>query len=340
MKKHNKKRKQIKRSFFWWKREDWKGDLGRSLKKILFFVAQRVWLQETWRYLKDPKRKFKEGERRWKKRENKRRQKREIRWKEDEQKEEIKRKRRHFEMEACCEGDREKSNKKRTTWKTDERKTRKEKGTDKPKNMKFFRQSFCFEKSEAKNARIFLRREKQEERENTKEHFSLLRTNQQETHFQKKNQYKRNQIKNNMVFSEKEYVTEEKTKGEKNDDQTEQSPQKKRYMKNGSNRGKTFKNENKKKHVQKQMRINQKGNIDQKKRRTNMQNINMKRCTTKKEIDKQVFWICGSSINLFFKGGHGQRKQKKERENTCDRNEKTRRKKETTDEQMYEQKRT
>ena len=36
-------------------------------------------------------------------------------------------------------------------------------------------------------------------------------------------------------------------------------------MKNGSNRGKTFKNENKKKHVQKQMRINQKGKIDQKK---------------------------------------------------------------------------
>ena len=36
-------------------------------------------------------------------------------------------------------------------------------------------------------------------------------------------------------------------------------------MKNGSNRGKTFKNENKKKHVQKQMRINQKGKFDQKK---------------------------------------------------------------------------
>ena len=31
-----------------------------------------------------------------------------------------------------------------------------------------------------------------------------------------------------MFFSEKEYVTGEKTKGEKNDDQTEQSPQKKR----------------------------------------------------------------------------------------------------------------
>ena len=72
-----------------------------------------------------------------------------------------------------------------------------------------------------------------------------------------------------------------------------------------------------------------------------MQNINMKRCTTKKR-DRQTsfFWICGSSINLFFKGGHGQRKQKKEQENTCDRNEKTRRKKETTDEQMYEQTRT
>ena len=37
-------------------------------------------------------------------------------------------------------------------------------------------------------------------------------------------------------------------------------------MKNGSNRGKTFENENKKKHVQKQMRINQKGKIDQKKK--------------------------------------------------------------------------
>ena len=33
---------------------------------------------------------------------------------------------------------------------------------------------------------FFLRREKQEERENTKEHFSLLRTNQQETHFFRK----------------------------------------------------------------------------------------------------------------------------------------------------------
>ena len=32
-----------------------------------------------------------------------------------------------------------------------------------------------------------------------------------------------------------------------------------------------------------------------------MQNINMKRCKSKTEIDKQVFWICGISINLFFK---------------------------------------
>ena len=41
---------------------------------------------------------------------------------------------------------------------------------------------------------------------------------------------------------------------------------------------------------------------------------------------------------LVFKGGHGQRKHKKEKENTCGRNEKTRReKKETTDEQMDEQ---
>ena len=47
---------------------------------------------------------------------------------------------------------------------------------------------------------------------------------------------------------------------------------------------------------------------------------------------KQKFQI------LVFKGGHRQRKQKKEKENTCGRNEKTRRKKETTDEQMDEQK--
>ena len=112
-----------------------------------------------------------------------------------------------------------------------------------------------------------MRREKQEERKNTKEHFSLLRTNQQETHFFRKRTSTKepNQKQHGFFLKKREYVTEEKTKGEKNDDQTEQSPQKKRYMKNGSNRGKTFKNENKKKHVQKRMRINQKGKIDQRK---------------------------------------------------------------------------
>ena len=58
-----------------------------------------------------------------------------------------------------------------------------------------------------------------------------------------------------------------------------------------------------------------------------MQNINMKRCTSKKEIDKQVFLNLWKFHKLVFKRGYGQRKQKKERENTCVRNEKTRREK-------------
>ena len=163
----------------------------------------------------------------------------------------------------------------------------KKKGPINKKTWSFSGKVFVLKNVKRKMQEFFLRREKQEERENTKEHFSLLRTNQQETHFQKKNQYKRNQIKNNMVFLKKrEYVTEEKTKGEKNDDQTEQSPQKKRYMKNESNRGKTFKNENKKT-CSKTNENKSKRKNRSKKRRTNMQNINMKRCTTKKK-DRQT----------------------------------------------------
>ena len=57
-----------------------------------------------------------------------------------------------------------------------------------------------------------------------------------------------------------------------------------------------------------------------------MQNINMKRCTTKKEIDKQFFEFVEVPQTCFSKEVMD-RKQKKEKENTCDRNEKTRRKK-------------
>ena len=74
---------------------------------------------------------------------------------------------------------------------------------NKKKHEVFPAKFFVLKKSEAKNARIFLRREKQEEEKTQRNIFSLLRTNQQETHFQKKNQYKRNQIKNNMFFLKK-----------------------------------------------------------------------------------------------------------------------------------------
>ena len=118
------------------------------------------------------------------------------------------------------------------------------------KKQKFFRQSFCFEKKWSEKCKFFFfeKRETRRKREH-KGHFSLLRTNKQETLFSEKEpvQTEPNQKQHGFFFLKKrEYATEEKTKGEKNDDQTEQSPQKKRYMKNGSNRGKTFKNENKK----------------------------------------------------------------------------------------------
>ena len=111
-----------------------------------------------------------------------------------------------------------------------------------------------------------MRREKQEERENTKEHFSLLRTNKQETFSSEKEPVQTEPNQKQHVFSEKEYVTGEKTKGEKNDDQTEQSPQKKRYMKMEATEEKHSRTRTKKKHVQKLMRINQKGKVDQKKK--------------------------------------------------------------------------
>ena len=147
-----------------------------------------------------------------------------------------------------------------------------------------------------------MRREKQEERENIKEHFSLLRTNKQETHFfRKRTSTNGTKSKTTWFFLKKrEYATEEKTKGEKNDDQTEQSPQKKRYMKNGSNRGKTFKNENKKETRSKTNENKSKREKSIKERRTNMQNINMKRCKSKKEIDKQVFLNLWKFHNLVF----------------------------------------
>ena len=108
-------------------------------------------------------------------------------------------------MEACCEGDREKSNKKRHEKQMKE-KHEKKKGPINKKTWSFSGKVFVLKKVKRKMQEFFEKREKQEERENTKEHFSLLRTNQQETHFQKKNQYKRNQIKNNMAFSEKKKV--------------------------------------------------------------------------------------------------------------------------------------
>ena len=52
----------------------------------------------------------------------------------------------------------------------------------------------------------------------------------------------------------------------------------------------------------------------------------MKKCTTKKEIDNQ-FLNLWKFHDLVFKRGYGQRKHEKEKENTCDRNEKTRREK-------------
>ena len=59
-------------------------------KKIHFFGS--VSHKETSRQQEDKKRKFEiRGRKRWKKQENKRRQKRENRWKADERKEEIKR---------------------------------------------------------------------------------------------------------------------------------------------------------------------------------------------------------------------------------------------------------
>ena len=61
------------------------------------------------------------------------------------------------------------------------------------------------------------------------------------------------------------YVSGENRKGEKNDDQTKQSL-KKRYVKWEQHREKHSRTRTKKTNVQKQIRINQKGKIDQKKK--------------------------------------------------------------------------
>ena len=54
--------------------------------------------------------------------------------------------------------------------------------------------------------------------------------------------------------------------------------------------------------------------------------INMKKCPTKREIDKQVFFqICNSSINLSSREVMDRRQ--KEKGNTCVRNDKKRREK-------------
>ena len=59
------------------------------------------------------------------------------------------------------------------------------------------------------------------------------------------------------------YVTGENRKGEKNDDETKQSLQtkKKRYIKKGATEGKTFKNENSKRIMFKNMKRIQKREI-------------------------------------------------------------------------------
>ena len=64
---------------------------------------------------------------------------------------------------------------------------------------------------------------------------------------------------------------------------------KKIYIKYEQQLKKHSRTRTKKKHVQKQMRINQKGKIDQK-RKDKHAKINLKKCTTKKEIDIQVIF--------------------------------------------------
>ena len=136
-------------------------------KENIFFWSKA---QKHWENTKTKKGSLR-VRKRWKKRENKRRQKRESRWKEDEHKEGIKRKRSHF---------------RRTTWKTDERKTEKKMRPKKIKHEVFPIMFFSKKKKKRRVPRMwkddfsyliffssFLRREKQEERENTKEHFSL-----------------------------------------------------------------------------------------------------------------------------------------------------------------------
>ena len=63
--------------------------------------------------------------------------------------------------------------------------------------------------------------------------------------------------------------------------------------------------------------------------------INMKKVTNKKGIRRTSFFL-HQFHKLVFERGYGERRQK-EKGNKCDRNEKTRREKKTTDEQIHEQ---
>ena len=92
-------------------------------------------------------------------------------------------------------------------------------------------------------------------------------------------------------MNKESYVKGKKKRKEKGWSNQTGSSEGEEIHKKGSDRGKTFKKrELKKKNVQKHMRIKQK--IE----KTNMlRQINMKKCTTKREIDKQVF------LQLFHK---------------------------------------
>ena len=166
--------------------------------------------------------------------------KRENRWKEDEQKEEMKRKRSHFRRDHVAK-DIKKMKQKKTWFKKEGSKTGKN-------NL------FC---------KFLLRRSKQqEERETTKEHYSLWRTNKQETvSFEKKRQHKRNNSKTHCFFCEEGRVR----RGEKTIIKPNRETHQKRSIKRNQLR-KTFKNENKKEKCLKTQKIKTKeGKIEKKK---------------------------------------------------------------------------